>query len=163
MNKKILVALLSFLGFPANAQDTTKAKTECEEIMNVLLPFAQQMLEKHGEFFPFGGTMNGKGEVAHIAGYDGREQPPSADIIKLLKDEFRSGARSGQYKATGLAYDVRVVLPSTGKKSDAVAISLNHRDSYSVVVLFPYEINGGKVVFGEVFAEKGEADVFNSK
>jgi len=125
MSKKILVSVLSFLGFQANAQDTTKAKAECEELMNVLAPFAQQMLEKHSEFFPFGGTMKGNGEIAHVAGYDGREQPPSADIIKLLKDGFRSGARSGQYKATGLVYDVRVVLPSSGQKSDAIAVSLS--------------------------------------
>jgi len=160
MNKRIVVALLSLLGFNVHAQSTGMAKAECEEIMNALLPFAKQMLEQHGEFFPFGGTMKSNGEITYTAGYDGREPPPSVDVIKLLKDGFRSGARSGQYKATALVYDVRVVLPSSGQKSDAVAVALDHRDSYSVVVYFPYQIASGKVLFGEVFAEKGEANVF---
>jgi hypothetical protein len=163
MSKKMLAALLSLLGVHASAQDTTKAKAECEEVMNVVLPFAEEMLAKHGEFFPFGGVMKRNGEIAHIAGYDGRGQPPSADIIKLLRDGFRSGARSGEYRATALVYDVRVALPSSGQKSDAVAVALDHRDQYSVVVLFPYSLQDGKVVFGETFAEKGEASVFGSK
>ena len=69
--------------------------------MNAVLPFAEQKLAKHGEFFPFGGVMKTGGEITHVAGYDGREQP--------------------------------------------------------------YQIREGEVVFGEPFAEKGEASVFNSK
>jgi hypothetical protein len=163
MSKKIVVALLSLLGLQANAQDTAKAKAECEEVMNTLIPFAQQMLQKNAEFFPFGGAMKVNGEISYIAGYDGREQPPSVDIIELLKDGFRSGARSGEYKATALVYDVRVMVPSSGQKSDAVAVSLNHRDGYSVIVYFPYQIKTSKVTFGDAFAKKGEADVFKSK
>ena len=53
-----------------------------------------------------------------------------------------------------------VMLPSSGKKSDAIAVSLNHRDNYSVVVLFAYSIEDGKYVPGEVFAQQGENDVF---
>jgi hypothetical protein len=161
MSKKIVVALLSLLGLNVNGQTSGAAKAGCEEIMNALVPFAQQMLEKHGEFFPFGGTMKNNGEITHTGGYDGRERPPSADIIRLLSDSFRSGARSGQYKATALVYDVRVFLPATGQKSDAVAVALDHRDNYSVVVYFPYQIKGGKVAFGDVFAKKGEANVFD--
>ena len=104
--------------------------------------------------------MQANGEISHVSGSDGREQPPSADIIKLLKDGFRSGARSGEYKATARVYGVRVVLPSSGQKSDAVAVALDHRDNWSVVVYFPYQIQSGKVVFGEIFAEKGETDIF---
>ncbi len=82
------------------------------------------------------------------------------DLIRLLKQAFTQGARSGQYKATALVYDVRVSLPSSGKKSDAIAVSLNHRDNYSVVVFFAYNIEGGKYVPGEVLAQQGDNDVF---
>lgn len=141
----------------------TIPKAECESLMNAALPFAEQMLQKHGEFLPYGAALKANGEIASVAGYDGREQPPSNDIIRLLKDGFVKAARSGEYKATALVYDVRVVLPSTGKKSDAIAVSLNHRDDYSVTVFFPYQLSNGKITFGDVFAQKGEADVFSSK
>lgn len=108
--------------------------------MNAALPFAEQMLQKSGEFFPYGTALKTAGGIANVAGYDGRERPPSLDVIRLLKQGFVQGAKSGEYKATALVYDVRVVLPSSGKKSDAVAVSLNHREGYSVVVMFPYQM-----------------------
>lgn len=163
MTKRALATLLMLFGLPAHAEDRAMAKADCEAVMNLALPFAEEMLQEHGEFFPFGATMNAKGEINHIGGYDGREHPPSADIIKLLKDGFRARAKNGEVKATALVYDVRVILPGSGEESDAVAVSLNHRANYSVIVLFPYRIDGGKVEFGEAFAQEGEADIFASK
>jgi hypothetical protein len=160
---RAVACFLALWGVQVSAQDHTTAKADCEAVMNAALPFAEEMLRKHGEFFPFGATMDNRGEIAHVGGYDGREHPPSADIIKLLKDGFRSGARTDRYKATALVYDVRVSLPPDGQKSDAIAVSLNHRANYSVVVMFPYRLEDGVVVFGEAFAQGGEADIFSSK
>jgi hypothetical protein len=136
------------------------AKADCEELMNAVLPFAEKMLGKHGEFFPYGGAMRPDGEIVSVAGYDGREHPPSLDIIRLIKDAFVQGAGERTYKATALVYDVRIALPGDGLKSDAIAVSLNHQDAYSVIVVFPYTLRGSKVVFGEATAEAGEADIF---
>jgi len=128
--------------------------------MNAGLPFAEQMLQKHGEFFPFGTAMTPSGEIVNIGGYDGREQPPSQDVINLLKDGFRAAAKGNKYKATALFFDVRTVPPSTSEKTDAVAIALDHKDNYSVIVYFPYKLKAGKVQFGQVFATAGENDIF---
>lgn len=137
-----------------------KAKADCEELMNAALPFAEKMLSEHGEFFPYGGAMRPNGEIVSVAGYDGREQPPSSDIIRLLKEAFVEGANNGSYSATALVYDVRIVTSEGDEKEDAIAVSLNHRDGYSVIVMFPYRLNGGDVVFGDALAEAGEADIF---
>jgi hypothetical protein len=48
-------------------------KSECEQLLNALLPFAERMLREHGEFFPYGGTMDGSAEIAFMAAYDGTE------------------------------------------------------------------------------------------
>jgi len=136
------------------------AKADCEELMNAVLPFAEEMLGRHGEFFPFGGAMRPSGEIMSVAGYDGREHPPSLDIIRLIKEAFVQGATQQTYKATALVYDVRIALPGDGVKSDAIAVSLNHRDNYSVIVMFPYTLRGTEVLIGEAMAEAGEGDVF---
>ncbi len=138
-------------------------KAECESLMNAALPFAEKMLKQHGEFFPYGAALKENGEIASVAGYDGREQPPSKDVIGLLKQGFVQGAKAREYRATALVYDVKVKLPASGEKSDAIAVSLNHRENYSVIVFFPYRLKNGQLVFGEVFAQEGEADVFPSK
>jgi hypothetical protein len=45
---------------------------------------------------------------------------------------------------------------------DAVAVSLNHRDGYSVIVLLPYTMENGDVVYDTAHAQPGEADIFRS-
>jgi hypothetical protein len=135
-------------------------KSDCHALMNFVLRFAKQMLTTHGEFIPFGAAMRPDGQPVAIAGYDGNEHPQSVDVIALMKDGFIAAARKGEYKATAIAYDARVKLPSTEEKSDAIAVSLNHRDNYSVKVLFPYKIESRKLILGTVFAQKGEADIF---
>jgi hypothetical protein len=80
----------------------------------------------------------------------------------LIKDGFIEAAKQRQFKATAIVYEIRTTLPA-GVKSDAIAVSLNHRDDYSVVVIFPYKINTGEVEFGSTFAQKGEADIFTTQ
>jgi hypothetical protein len=136
------------------------AKSDCEDLMNAGLPFAEKMLGEHGEFFPYGRAMRPNGEIVYVAGYDGREHPPSLDIIQLIKSAFVKGANDGSYLATALIYDVRIAITDPDEKKDAVAVSLNHRDGYSVIVMFPYRLDGVNVVFGEALAQAGEADIF---
>jgi hypothetical protein len=136
------------------------AKGDCQALMNSVLPFAEQMLTNHGEFLPFGGAITPDGEIVSIGGDTGNERPKSADVIALLKGGLIDAARMGKYKATAIVYDVRVTVPSTREKSDAIAVALDHRDNYSVVVYFPYKIEGGKPILGAAFAQKGAADIF---
>ncbi len=135
-------------------------KADCEALMNSVLPFAEQMLTTHREFVPFGGAMRPDRQLVSVAGYEGNEHPKSVEVIALLKEGLIAAAQNGEYKATAIVYDVRVKLPLLEEKSDAIAISLNHRDNYSVIVLFPYKINAGQLILGTAFAQKGEADIF---
>lgn len=135
-------------------------KSECEVLMNEALPLAEKMLKEHGEFYPYGLTLDAAGKVAHMGATDGTDRPKSAPLIELLRARFVDGAKAGKYLATALVYDVRVVDPSTGLKSDAIAVALDHRDSYSVVVFFPYSLHQGKYLPGKLFAQKGEGRVF---
>jgi hypothetical protein len=107
--------------------------------------------------------MRPDGQLESFGGYGGNERPEATDVIAWLKAAFIAAARNGEYKATAIVYDVRVKLPSSGEKSDAIAVSLNHRDDYSVVLLFPYRIDSGKLSLGEPFPQTGEADIFSAR
>jgi hypothetical protein len=64
-------------------------KEECEDLMNGVVRFAAEMLCKHREFFPFGGTMSPSGQMAFAHAWDGKdEQPPSVELIELLDGVF---------------------------------------------------------------------------
>lgn len=82
-------------------------------------------------------------------------------MIDLLREGFQADARAGKVKATALVYDIRVKDPRTGKKSDAIAVALDHCDNYSVVVMFPYSMADGKLNLGAPFAQAGTYSVFS--
>jgi hypothetical protein len=100
------------------------------------------------------------GQIISVAGYDGREHPPSQEIIDLLTQALRKDAASKLIVAAAIVWDARVRLSSTAPQTDAIAVALDHRDSYSVIVYFPYTISGKKLSVGEPFAEAGHATIF---
>jgi hypothetical protein len=138
----------------------SNAKAECEKLMNAALPFADQMLREHGEFFPFGGALNESGEIESIAAVDDSDRPASSELLGRLRSALAQAAKSGKYRATAVVYDVRVSRPPDGKLSEAVAVELDHRDDLSLVLFVPYQRVDGQVEFGELFAQQGEGRVF---
>ena len=158
-----LTCLLLLASSLAHAQAMNSPKTESEALLNAALPFAEQMLAEHGEFFPYAQAMDESGKFVAVGASDGRERPPSKDLIEILRSGLRTGARSGKYKATALVYDVRITLPGSGAKSDAIAVSLNHKANYAALVLFPYRLDGKKVVVGEPLAQREENYSFSAR
>ena len=137
------------------------SKQDVEALMNEWVVFAKRMLSEHGEFHPYGAAMKFDGEIISIAGHTGEEMPPSQELIELLRIGFQQEAANGEYKATALFYDVRTTLPNSTQKTDAIAVALDHTDSYSAIVLHPYQIVNEQYVFGDLVAIKGENRVFS--
>jgi arginase family enzyme len=130
--------------------------------MNEGLEFAVQMLREHGEFHPFGVVRKTDGTIQHVGALDGRERPPAADLIALLHDSYRREATAGQYMATAIFYDVRIIPPGRADKTDAVQIELEHRTGYYADVFFPYTLGGERqVTLGQIFASKRDPVVFS--
>jgi hypothetical protein len=161
--RKMATIALFLVAVSVRGQSVADAKTESETLMNEAIPFAEKMLRKHGEFYPYGYVMKPSGEIALVAGYDGTDRPKSQVIIDLLVDGFKQDAAAGKVKATALVYDILVVPPGATEKSDAIAVALDHRNNYSVVVIFPYVLRRGEPVIGTPFAEKGESRIFASR
>jgi hypothetical protein len=140
------------------------AKVLVEELMNSLLPVAHQMLAEHREFYPYGGYMDRDGRIYPRRVTDPEtDYPKSADMIDALETTFRDLAREGKCGATAIICDVRVKLPGTDTKSDAIQVALEHVDEYSVAVFFPYRFVNDELVFGESFACRSERRIFGDE
>jgi hypothetical protein len=151
----------SLQGRCAMGDVTQTAKQDCEDLMNAVLPFAEELLGRYREFHPFGGTMATSGEISHVGGWTGDEHPPASEVIALLESGFRQGAARGEYRATALVVDIRTIPPGRSGKQDAVAVRLDHRDAYSVQVILPYSFGpSGDLLLEEPFAIKGEGRIF---
>jgi hypothetical protein len=140
-----------------------RAKSECDELLNVVMPLAKELLEKNGEFYPFGATMNPLGGIERFEGYTGTEHPSSDEVKLLLQRAFRASREASECRATAIAYDVLVRLTAANLKSDAIAVELDHVDEYSMIVFFPYSKFATHVEFGTAVAQEGSYGIFGPR
>lgn len=138
------------------------AKDDCDQLLDATVLRAENLLREYGEFYPFGAQMLPSGEIVPVSAYVGDEQPQSHLLIDHLQTYFKARASNGEVVATALAYDVSVTSPASDRKSDAIAVKLDHRDSYSVIVFLPYVIANGEPALGEGFGNIGQNSVFPS-
>jgi hypothetical protein len=137
------------------------SRAEGDKILNALLPFAKQMLAKHGAFFPCGAFLSASGQVNLLAAKSGNErlQPPA--LIETLLESLRQSAREEKYRATGICADVRVIPPGSIEKSDAIQVSIEYPDGKAVNVFLPYKKGlAGDVQYGEIFASSAVPKIF---
>ena len=138
------------------------AHPDLDNLLNAILPFAQQMLAKHGEFYPFGSTMTNSGEIiAQGAALEGNDHPASQPLIKLMTQAFRKQALAGQIRAAGICYDVRTIPPGESVKTDAICVTLESNTGQCVSVFVPYKKGWfSRIKYGELFASKRDAQIF---
>lgn len=138
-----------------------RVRDEMDSLLDSLIGFAVEMIEKHGEFYPFAGVLTPEGELQHVGVYTdtGDEQPSSDDLLRLLKEALRA-KNSDAVLAAALASDVRVADQATGARVDAVCVHLEHREGDSVDAFLPYQKKRLRGVrFGELFAVPGERTI----
>lgn len=135
-------------------------KEQCEILLDKLLPFAEQQMKKYREFYPFAAVLLEDDSIELTASYDGNEHPEPKAVLEDLKQIHKKLAAEGKIKASGIVWNAGV-NSADGKPTDAIIVSLEHRDNYSVIVGEPYKIGLFKTVsFGNLFAMEGKQDVF---
>ena len=133
---------------------------QCEVLLDKLLPFAEEQMKKHREFYPFAAVILTDDAVELTGSYDGGEHPVSKDVINDLIQIHKQLAHDGKIKASGIVWNASVTS-ADGKPSEAIIVRLEHKDDYSVIVGEPYKIGlFKKVTFGSLFAIEGKHDIF---
>ena len=136
------------------------SKEQCEILLDKLLPFAEQQMKKYREFYPFAAVLLEDDPVELTASYDGNEHPEPKAVLEDLKQIHKKLAAEGKIKASGIVWNAGV-NSADGKPTDAIIVSLEHKDNYSVIVGEPYKIGLFKTVsFGNLFAMEGKQDIF---
>jgi len=137
-----------------------------DEMFQYCLGFAEQMLGKAGEFYPFGAVVTPDGQLGARAAWNGEEHPSSQDMYVLQLDAFRAEAREKGLIAVALAVDVNVPQGFESPHPDAVRVKLECANS-SRLVYVPYVLKKkgifGKartVTFAEPFAVETAHEVF---
>jgi hypothetical protein len=137
------------------------AHEDMNELLGTLLPFAQQTLSKHGEFYPFGASMDSGGQINSVAADDGDEHPESQKLIEMMTRGFRDKATAGTIRAAAICADVRIVPPGQTEKTDAICVSAEHENGEALDAYLPYKKGFlGRLKYGELFAARRTPQFF---
>jgi hypothetical protein len=126
-------------------------------LLDAVVPFAQQQLDKRGEFFPFGATVGTGGQVALMAADPGRgEHPESQSVLESLYEGVR--ADRGSRRAAAFVADVLL------EGQDAIRVELEHAEGTSIVVALPYSRSRIRksVSYGQMQAGAGHPRVWTA-
>ena len=143
----------------ASWRDTTPqpVQDDLDAVVSTALDAALSMLSKRGEFFPFGVTVDGDGEVALAAADPGLGADPDSNSVLASLYAAATGNRAA-YRAAAFAADVRA------NGGDAVRVEAEHRDGGpALVVLMPYAKKGlvkKTVTYGQMSASSGERRIW---
>jgi len=140
--------------------ESNAAREEANQLYAEAMPFAEKMLNEHGEFHPYGGVINKEGKIEFVGIYEGNEHPDPQNLVETYKNNFRDKAKAGEIRVAVIIYDAKVTKPGTQEKVDAIVAELDHRDGYSVAVATPYTIEKNEPLIGASFASKGENKIF---
>src|SRR6266496_6128638 len=70
-----------------------EAQDDLDGLVNATLPFVQQMLERHGEFFPFAAAVTADSTVEMLGADPGADdRPASTDVLDQLVGGLRDRA-----------------------------------------------------------------------
>jgi hypothetical protein len=136
-------------------------RDEIEQLLRYLLPFAEESLNKDGEFRPYAAMVAADGSLKSVASEEG-EEPDEGELLLALHTELREHATGGAIRASGIAADVTLTDPDSGEETDAVQLELDHVDTDAVDVYVPYTSGDDGIKFGELVAAAGQAPVFQN-
>lgn len=121
------------------------SKKDFQRLVDLLVPFSKQMLEKSGEFYPFAAAIDTSGKPSLFSADSGEgEQPESAELLALLIRGLDKGRVDGHLRATGVCFSVTTTLPDSKKKTDAIKLALRRTDGSDRDVLVPYQKKKGE-------------------
>ena len=104
-----------------------------------LLGFAEAMLTKNGEFYPFTAIVNAEGEVAAGSIEISPDQPNMSDFIETVERLLQHSLSSGQARLTGLAINVNIPPAIKAPYPDGVRLDLGSGSIKSTVYV-PYRM-----------------------
>lgn len=134
-----------------------------DQVLNALLPFAEQMLRRHGSFHPFAAalTRGGEVELVLLVTEAAEDHPESAALPASFQEVLRERAVRREIRACGVCADMRVTKPQTGEVTEAIGAFIEHVEDQPVEVYLPYSrkrLRGYS--FRESWESPGEPRVF---
>jgi len=146
----------------------TASPQQLHELLVYCINFSRTMLEKAGDFYPFGATLSPDGKVGATGAYNGQEHPGPREIYQMLASAYSAGARSGEFLGVALAANVNIPAQFSPVFPDGVRVHLES-EGFSRFMYVPFKVTvsgllkkSRAVEMGEPFAVQVQPQFFLS-
>ena len=130
-------------------------------VLTVLVPFAKDMLRKHGEFLPFAATVGTDGQVGMWGADMGVEKPQATALVEFFTGGLHAHAGTGQIRAARICFNVGARLPGYDGKVDAICCQVEHSGGVAKQIFVPYRKGFlGRMRFDEPVGLPGTPSIF---
>ena len=112
-------------------------------LFGFVVEFAEQMLAKSGEFFPFGASVTEGGEIVAAAGMTDSENPSAPEVYRSVARGLASSAAGGDAAAVALV--ANVIIPGELEPAAESGIRVHvEAAGFARMVYVPYEFLPGE-------------------
>lgn len=160
---------------PDNPQNTDAAPAQQQEeqqqdpvqqrrdhLLDQCVQKAITLIQEHGEYYPFGVTLDAKGELSLTQAKLDVETPTSDQVTEKLMRGLMTEAASGMYTTVAIVADVRLRQPGTGLFTDAIRVLMEDRAADPVDFFLPYHRDGKKIVTSDIMAQEAQSVIFSA-
>jgi hypothetical protein len=140
----------------ASWRDSASQQTQddLDGLLDACLEQAAVLLERHGEFYPFGVSIDHDGDATLHAPDSDTEFPDSQALLDTLVDGLIG--RRDLIRAAGWVADVRLA----DEPGDAIGVTLEHADGVTMNVVQPYTQTAGGVTYADLRAGPAEPRIW---
>lgn len=108
-------------------------------LLEYCVGFARQMIEKAGEFYPFGAEIDASGELKALGFSDGGEKPSSQELYAFAQSALTQRAAEGAVLGAAIAANVNIPPQFESKYPDGIRVHVE-AEGFSRYIYTPYAI-----------------------
>ncbi len=116
---------------------------ETQQLMNLLMNFAQQQLRDQGAFAPFAGWLDRDGAAMLDSSQGGNTELSARDLVTQLTESMRTRVAAGSARAAAVAASVQFSKRGADEFRNAVELHIEHESGYCVDIFVPYRVRRG--------------------
>lgn len=140
------------------SQDPIQARMD--HLLDQCVQKAIALIQEHGEYYPFGVTLDEKGELSLTQAKVDAQTPTSDEVTQKLMRGLITDASQGMYTSVAIVAEVRLRQPGTGLFTDAIRVLMEDRESDPIDFFLPYTREGKKIVTSDIMAQQAQPFIF---
>lgn len=135
-----------------------EAKSDCQVLVDFLLGFAVQQMNRRGGFEPFGAALDASAGIELHAAYPGPDAATSAEVLPVLQEGLRRSLSPGM-RAVAMCDWVKIT-PAGSRQTDAAKVMVEHSNGLSVAFYLPMTKRlFGRWKTGEMIVQPTRAEI----